>query len=272
MRAPAAALALLLAAGPSSAQAPPASGKPVVGANTAPPIAPDQESLIDLSRIDFSRRTELASAVARLDGTFQSLTRDPSAKGEQALAAEGGPGLRAQCTMSYVGGGRVVSAGHCLWRHEGDFKDVLVLRRHRFVVQAGKLARAGFQDYKLSGRYRKLDDRDLVILELAADGLAPPEGARFSMPPAGARYEAGQSFEILGFPNHLYAVPYLSRGCRIARVSARGGSYEAGCTVVPGMSGGPHFTAEGVQLGVTSQSIGADDKSCAGAFLPAAEK
>lgn len=235
-------------------------GAPARAGDPDPPAAAPR--LLNLLEADLSD-PELRGLAAGLAATFQMLTRRPPKPGSprderaRAPADEGGEALMAVCSGSFLPGGRAVTAEHCISRERDHMAEWVVLRRHLFRIAGGRLERAGHQDFAVTGRV--LASRgDLAILELSSPA-PPPAPATFAVPDAGFAYPRGQAFAALGYPSASYAVPFLSRGCRILRASSveQGAQfYDGDCPMDGGMSGGPQFVPRGgPQIGVNSSTV-----------------
>lgn len=217
--------------------------------------------LINLLEADLTSRGDLRRIAAGLEATFQLFTRRPPKPGTAPQGAhppeeEGGQALRAECSGSFLGPTVAVTADHCIMRDREHLAERLVLRRHRFRVEGGRLVRDGYEDYALSGRVLG-SYNDLALLELSK--LTPaPAGATFSAPNARFAYAPGTVFHALGYPNDSYAAPYAAANCHIEApghpiLTSPARQYQGDCRVNGGMSGGPQFLDRGgVQIGVNS--------------------
>lgn len=234
-------LALLAAlALPASAQKPPKPPKPSL-------------ELVELTAVDLRTRPDLAEAALRLPTVFQVfLDQRTLAKPKGgAPASPEEPYLLANCTASYIGGGRVATARHC--GHAGPW-DKMVFRRWQYRLAAGRLEAAGHEDYRV--RARPVGEfADLVVLAL--DGEFSGSEA---LAPAGSGEPApGAEFLSLGYPNEFSARPFAGVGCRVLKATSAEtpGEYRAACRITGGMSGGPQILrGAAVQLGVNSTSQG----------------
>lgn len=225
-----------------------------------PALARELEpKLEDITRLDLNAQPELLPLVRMLDGVFHMLVDNSAIRKPYPGTASppGEPHLGSLCTASYLGEGLVATADHCL--KNWDISRAIILRRHFFKIEAGRVTREGHVDYRVEGDFvaRK---SDLTILRLAESEIPPPE-TTFEMPPPKFPFRPGTGFYALGFPNDYYAVPYLAHGCAILRpVRSRTWSREfvGRCEIDGGMSGGPQALAAepSVQIGVNSSTQG----------------
>lgn len=196
---------------------------------------------LNLLEQDFDARPELRRFLPAINNMVQILTPvnldKPSSNNYASIPAEETPNdipYRLGCSGSFIGSKYIATATHCYWRRGIAITERWILRNHRFEIIEGKLVRTGYDDYFV---YPKVitQNSDTVILEIS--GQKANTKFNFSTYPQVLNDKS--KFHLMGFPNHLYATPFLSYNC--AKIGSRQNSFNTNCQLKGGMSGGPQI-------------------------------
>jgi hypothetical protein len=213
---------------------------------------------IDLRTLDFNQEPqEWRQLVPLLNRTFQIL-RPPTPKeirrGSVTVRREAGQDYTYGCSGSFLPNGRVALATHCFKSITEETFSRVILRRHRWMLDRGRLTRIDHEDFRFDPRrlMRSRADATLVSIQGQGPRQVVSIDRRFKKD-----QRLGRRLLIVGYPTSGYAQPFGRADCRLSRWEGRGvlATFFNDCGLLGGMSGGPQFDPiAGKLLGANASS------------------